>query len=73
MSINKTAVVEGVKELLRLALFAGIAAGITYLTQVLTSLDPGSVEAIVLTLVLRFVDKYVNKNPSIKHNGLAPF
>ena len=72
MKINRTALMEGVKEILRLAFFAAVAAIITYLTNVLTSLDPTSVEAIALTVFLRFVDKYVHKNDDIKANGIAP-
>lgn len=73
MSINATAIWEAVKEVLRLALFAAVSAGVAWATTKLTALDPTNVYVIVGTIVLRFVDKWIHENENVKANGLAPF
>lgn len=73
MTLNTNAIIEGVKEVARLALFAALGAVIAYATSLQGSFDPTSLEAIVLAVVLKFADKYVHKNDAIKLNGIAPF
>lgn len=65
--INKNkAVVEAIKEVVRLAVLAIVAWAITEVGG-----WNGEV-AIVLTGALRAVDKWIHENPS-KFNGLLPF
>lgn len=69
---DKKAIIEGAKEVLRLAFFAAITAVVAWLTEKVGGADPSSTFYIVGTLVLRFADKYVHKS-DIKANGIAPF
>ena len=65
--MNKQAIIEAVKEALRIAVLGAIGALIAWLTQ----LEP-SVTVTVTLLVLRSIDKYIHKSPS-NANGLLPF
>lgn len=71
--MNKQAIWEATKEVVRLALFATASAVVAWATTKLTSLDPSSVQVMVGTVVLRFVDKWIHENQATKLNGLAPF
>ena len=73
MNINYNAIWEGVKEVLRLAFFAALAAAAAWLAQQIGGLDPNSVWVIAGTVALRFVDKWIHTNEDINHNGVAPF
>lgn len=72
-AVNKKAIWEAVKEVARLALFAAIAAVLSWAATQVANLDPNSVYTIVLAAALRFADKWVHENKDIKANGLAPF
>lgn len=71
--MNKQAIIEAVKEVVRLALFAAASAVVAWATTQLTNADPSSVMVMVGTVVLRFVDKWIHENKDTKLNGLAPF
>lgn len=71
--MNANAFYEALKEGGRLAVLAGVAALIAYLTQWLGMQDQTDLIVIVGTLVLRAADKYVNKNENINANGIVPF
>lgn len=70
--MNKQAILEAVKEVARIALFAAITAVVGWLSEKVAGLDPSSVYYVVGTLFLRAVDKYIHKSPS-ENQGLAPF
>lgn len=71
--MNANAFYEAIKEAGRLALLAAVSAIIAYLTQWLGMQDQSELVVVVGTLVLRAVDKYVNKNENINANGIVPF
>lgn len=71
--LNKQALIELIKEGLRIALFAAISAVLSWATTQIADLPPDSVYAVVGTLILRLVDKYVHENKEVKAKGLAPF
>jgi hypothetical protein len=71
--MNKSAIIAAVKEVLRLALFAGLAAAAAWGTQQLSGMDPSSMVVVVGTVVLRFIDKYLHTNENIPIKGIAPF
>lgn len=66
-------VVEGIKEVGRIAFFAAITAAVGWASNKLGGLDPSSTFYVVGTLVLRFVDKYVHVNEGTTRNGISPF
>lgn len=70
--MNKQAIIEGLKEVGRLAFFAAITAVLGWLTTKVSSLDPTSIYYIVGTVLLRFLDKVIHKS-DIKAAGIAPF
>ena len=71
--MDRKAIVEAIREVLRLAVFGALAAVVSWgLTQV-ANLDPNSVYAIVGTLVLRAADRYVHANSTTTKTGLLPF
>lgn len=70
--MNTKAVIEAIKELGRYLLFATIALAATGLTETVATGDPTSVEVILGTLVLRFIDKYVHES-DINLKGISPF
>lgn len=73
LNIDKKALIEAVKELARIAFLGALAAILLWLGNLLTTLDPTSLQYIVLTLVLKAGDKYVAKNKKIDAKGIAPF
>lgn len=64
---NKKALTDGLKEVLRAALFAGVGYLIAYLTTL-----PETQTTFIVLGILRFVDKVIHKSP-VKANGLTPF
>ncbi len=62
---------EGTKETIRTALIAGfsylVSLGLNYLTGL-----PETQSTVILTLVLKGIDKYVHENPNIKLKGISP-
>lgn len=71
--MNKTAILEAVKEVARLAFFTAISAVVAWATAKLSSLDPSSSFVIIGTVVLRFVDKWLHTNDNVSATGIAPF
>lgn len=71
--MDKQAIIEAVKELARIAFFGAIAAVLSWATTKIANIDPNSVYAVVGTIVLRVVDKWVHENENVKAGGLAPF
>lgn len=69
---TRTAVIEAIKEVARIAFFAAVAAVISYATTRLADLDPNSVYAVVGTVILRAVDKYIHENQNISAGGISP-
>lgn len=72
-NINWTAILAGLKELARVAVFGAISAALAWGTTQVGNLDPSSAYAVAGTLVLRFLDKYVHANQDIPAKGLLPF
>lgn len=70
--IDKKALVELVKEGLRIAFLAALAAVVLWAQSLLTGLDPNSVTFLVATYVLKLADKWVHENQNIKANGISP-
>ena len=66
-----TANVETLKEVLRLVVFAAVAAAITVLINYVAEVPETTVTAIIL-LLLRAADKWVHES-ELKHNGIVPF
>ena len=66
------AFVESIKEIIRLAVFAGVAAVVSALLAGVNQL-PESTTTVVLTFLLRAADKFVHENKDIKMSGLVPF
>jgi len=62
---------EGSKEVVRTALIGGvsylISLGLNYLTGL-----PENETTVILTLVLKGIDKYIHENPNIKLKGISP-
>lgn len=75
MSDKLKAVLEMVKEGLRLAIFAAAAAFVQWVLDVLIpGLDPQyAVYTPILTFLFRLADKYIHEHEGIKANGLLPF
>lgn len=71
--MTKDNVLEMVKEGLRLALLAGVAALIDYGVAEVSSLDQSNTTVFVLTVVFKMADKFIHKNDNIKAKGLLPF
>lgn len=72
--LNKEAIVKAVKEVGRVVFFGGLSALALYITTLLTNLNPGEVQFIILTVIGRALDKYVYENENInKGGGIAPF
>lgn len=69
--MNKKAIIEMVKEAIRLAILAAISAVLAYAGQVLAGLDPSSTTVVIGTLVLRVLDKFVHES-NLKANGISP-
>lgn len=64
--VNKQAVLEALKELFRVLLFAGIGWGVSYVANL-----PETQTTAIVLLVLRAVDKFLHES-SIKVKGLSP-
>lgn len=71
--INWEALKKSALELGRIAFFGAISAVITWLTALLTDIPATSVQALLITALLRAADKYVHKDENINLSGLAPF
>lgn len=69
---TKEAVIETIKEGFRIAFFAALAALVAWGTQHFTKLDPGSIQVVVGTIVLRLLDKYIHENSKIDFTGISP-
>ncbi len=70
---TRKAIVETVKELGRIVLFGGLAALAGYLTEKLNGMQPTELYYIVMTVMLRLIDKFIHQNTNIALKGLAPF
>lgn len=70
--MNKDALIEALKELARVAFLGAVSAGLAWLTTQVGNLDPNSTYAIVGTLVLKVIDKYVHKADNIPVKGISP-
>lgn len=70
--MNK-ALLETLKEGLRIALFAGLSILVAWGSAQLTDMDPSSIIVISGTVVLRLIDKFVHDNENINAGGIAPF
>lgn len=66
--MDKKAIIEGLKSVGRVAIFAAIGAALTYVTDL-----PQNSTTIVVLIVLKFADSYVHNNDNIKANGIIPF
>lgn len=66
--LTSHAQMEAVKEALRLAVLGALGALLAYLAD----LDQ-STTVIVVTFVLRTIDKWVHKSEKTERNGLLPF
>ena len=64
--------VEALKEIIRLVVFAAIAAIVTTLLNYVVQL-PETTTTIILAGVLRYADKYVHENKNIGAKGIIPF
>lgn len=73
MIYNKKAIIEGVKEAGRVAFLGALSAVILWAGTLVSSLDPTSLQYIVLTILLKAGDKFVHKSEDIKATGIAPF
>lgn len=66
--MNKQALIEALKELGRVLLFAAVSWGISYLGSL-----PQNESVMIGTVLLKALDKYIHKNENMRANGLAPF
>jgi hypothetical protein len=71
-NVDKKAIVELIKEGLRIAFLAALAAVVLWAQSLITGLDPNSVTYFVATYVLKLADKWVHENQNIKANGISP-
>lgn len=71
--MNKQAIIESLKEVIRIVVLAAITAAVGWATNKLSGLDPNSLFYVVGTLVLRFVDKWLHENQNVSAKGLLPF
>ena len=69
--VNKQAIVEAAKELARIAFLGALSAVLAWATTKVAGLDPSSVYAVVGTIVLRTVDRFVHESSS-KFKGVSP-
>lgn len=67
-----TALVEALKEGLRIALFAGVTALVAWASKELELMDPTSTFYIVGTMGLRLVDKFIHEDDTNDLKGLSP-
>lgn len=73
MTYDKKAIIEGLKEAGRVAFLGALSAVILWAGTLVSSLDPTSLQYIVLTILLKAGDKFVHKSEDIKATGIAPF
>ena len=66
--MNKEALLEALKELGRVLLFAAVSWAVSYLAKL-----PQNEAVMFGTLALKIIDKYIHKNDNFRANGLAPF
>ena len=76
--MEKSPILEAVKEAGRYAIFIGISAFVSFLTSKLTEMPQNDIMIVALTVVLRTFDKYLHernkkKGYATKPNGLLPF
>lgn len=64
---------EMFKEGGRLVIFAAVAALVSFLLNTVVPTLPSTSTTMILTLVLRMVDKWVHENEDVKANGLTPW
>lgn len=69
--MTQKAIVEAIKEAVRLAILAAISAVLAYASSLLAGLDPTSTTVVAGTLVLRVLDRLVHKS-DMKANGISP-
>lgn len=71
-NIDKKALLELLKEGLRIAFLAALGGLILWAQSLITGLDPNSVSFIVATYVLKVADKWVHENENTSLNGISP-
>lgn len=71
--MDKQALIEAVKEILRLALFAALGVAVSGLLDYFDALQVTEWWVVAFTAGLRWLDKYIHENKSIKAKGVAPF
>lgn len=71
--VNLKALVEMAKELGRIVFFGALAALAGYLTEKINGMQPTELYYIVMTIVLRLLDKFIHEHKNIAVNGIAPF
>lgn len=74
--IDKQAIIEGIKEVGRIAFFAAITAILAWFSDKVGMLDPTSAFYVIGTLILRFGDKVLHEIKTGKFadvKGIAPF
>lgn len=69
----KRGIIETIKEAARVAFLAALGAILAWGTTKVSGLDPNSVYALVATLALRLLDKFIHENGDFKARGIAPF
>lgn len=69
---KKNAVAEMAKEGARIAFFGALAALVAWAKTKLSGAPVDSLAVIVLTVVIKLVDKYIHTS-DIKLNGVSPF
>lgn len=67
------AAIKAAKELACIAILGALSSLLSYGATQLGGLDPTSVYAIVLTVVLKIGDKYIHENEAIPVKGIVPF
>lgn len=73
MKYDKKAIIEALKEAGRVAFLGALSAVILWAGTLVSSLDPTSLQYIVLTILLKAGDKFVHKSEDINASGIAPF
>ena len=70
MKIEKKVLWEAFQEVVRVALFGAISTVVGFYLEKMAGL-PQTEVVIIITLLLKFVDKYVHDSKHIKLNGLT--
>lgn len=71
--MTKQAIIEAVKEGLRIAFLAAVVALVGWAGEQVSSLDPTSTYYIAGTFFLRLIDRFIHTNENISIKGIAPF